>query len=436
MHEIPIPSTIRARYLPRTKATAMVGGALVAIGAIAFFALLASDPDRAWQSYVANWLFFTSIAQGAVILCVVTVITKAKWNWSVKRISLALGSFLPVSFLLLLPMLTLREGFFPWIELMATDEIVQAKAAYLNIPFLTIRNVIGAAILFGMSLYFMYLSLRPDLGPERQSDEEGVASRAGWRARIAGGWRGHEVEEGRSWEILKRLSPGLVLAYAVIMSLFAVDWAMSLEPHWFSTLFPAWYFMGAFLGGIAATGALSVFLKSRNAYIDEHVSSYQLYDLGRGNFAFCVFWTYLFWAQYLVIWYGKLPWEQQWIVDRSTPEWGPISLVVIACCFIIPFSGLLARSLKISPKWLATMNTVTLTGLWLEMFLFVAPSLHEAGEPTLTIWHPLIGLGFLGAFILMVRWFLSTFPMIQVWQPAPEAEMVEQELAHEGAGAH
>jgi hypothetical protein len=433
MHDIPIPSSIPARYLPRPKTSTLVGGALAAVGAISFFVLLGSDPDRAWQHYVSNWLFFTSVTQGAVILCAVTVITKAKWNWSVRRISLALGSFLPISFLLLLPMLTLREGYFPWIELMATDEVVQRKAAYLNIPFLTIRNVLGASILFGLSLVFMYLALRPDMGPERQGDEEGNPSRSRWRARLSAGWRGREVEEAASWDKLKRLAPALVLAYAIVMSMFAIDWAMSLEPHWFSTLFPAWYFMGAFWGGIASTALVSVMLKWKSSFVNEHVSSYQLYDLGRGTFAFSVFWTYLFFSQYIVIWYGKLPWEQQWIVDRSLPEWGPLSLLTIVLCFIVPFASLIGRGPKSVPAWLGIVTTLVLTGQWLEMYLFVAPSLWEPGMPTFTIWQPLIGLGFLGVLILVVRRFLSTFPVIQVWQPAAEAEMFETELVHEGA---
>ncbi len=429
MHDVPIPSELSARYLTRARSAVLSAGLLVAVGAIAFVALLASNPDRAWQAYVSNWLFFTSIAQGAVILCAATVITKARWNWSVRRVSLALGAFLPFSFLLLLPMLTLRESYFPWIELMATDEIVQAKAAFLNIPFLTARNVVGALLLFGLSLRFMYLALRPDLGPEREADEEGLVSRARWRQRLSRSWRGNTEEEARSWESLNTLSPALVLVYAFVMSIFAIDWAMSLEPHWLSTMFPAWFFMGAFWGGIGATALVSVLLKRSNVFADTHISTYQLHDLGKLTFAFSIFWTYLFWSQYIVIWYGKLPWEQEWIVHRSGAEWGPLGLVVIVLCFIVPFSALIGRWPKTIPAWLGGITLLTLIGLWLERFLMIAPSLHEPGTPTLTIWEPLIGLGFLGLFWGVAHWFLATFPMIQIWQPKPDPEMVEAELA-------
>ncbi|MEX1256523.1 MAG: hypothetical protein WEG36_02785 [Gemmatimonadota bacterium] len=428
MHDVSIPSGLQARYLPRSKGALLVSGVMVAIGVAAFAVLLGTDPDRAWQAYVSNWLFFTSVAMGGIILCAVTTITKARWNWSVRRISLAFGSFLPFSFLLLVPMLLfLREDYFHWIEEIATDEILQKKAAYLNIPFLVARNAVGALVLFSLSLLFMARALRPDLGPERAGEEEGDGGRARWRSRLSGGWRGQAEEEARSWSTLKTLSPALVLVYAVVMSLFVVDWAMTLVPHWLSTMLPGWFFMGAFWTGILATALTSVLLRRSDPYLREHIGSDQLHDLGKASFAFSVFWAYLFFAQYLVIWYGKLPWEQEWIVMRSGPEWGPLGILVVALCFIVPFAALIGKTPKLVPWWLGGVAALALTGVWLERFLLIAPSLHEAGTPTFTFWEPLIALGFLGIFTGGVRWFLSTFPVIQLWQLKPEPEMVEAE---------
>jgi len=435
MHDIPIPSKIPARYLTPAKGTTLLLGGLALVGIAAFLMLLGSNPNRAWQAYVSNWLFFTGIAQGAILFCAATVITKAKWNWSVRRLSLALGAFLPVSYLLMLPMLGLRGEYFTWIAKMEYDEIVMLKAAYLNIPFLITRTLVGPAILFTMSLIFMYWALRPDLGPSRASDEGGVAGRAKWRERLASNWLGQEEEEARSWQKLKVLAPALALVYAFVMSFIVVDWAMSLEPHWFSTLFPVWYFMGAFWGGIAFTGILMVLLKRKDAFFDEHMGPQQQHDLAKLTFAFSIFWTYLFWSQYIVQWYGKLPWEQAWWIHRSEAPWGMLSLLTIVLCFIVPFTLLMARAAKMNPMWYASVAAVAMVGLWLERWLLIAPSLYKAGNPTLTLWEPLMGLGFLGIFALTVRWFLSTFPVIQVWQPKAEPEMLEREvLAPAGAG--
>jgi len=432
MHDIHVPSEIEARYLNPSKTTTLALLAMVGIGALAFFVLLTSDADRAWQAYVANWLFFSGIAAGAVILCAATVITKAKWNWSVRRVSLAFGAFLPISYLLMLPMLQLRESYFSWIRYMEFDPIVQLKAAYLNVPFLITRTLIGPLILFGLILLFMYWMLRPDLGPERENDEEGVTSRARWRKRITGGkWLGLEAERERSWQKLKVLSPALALVYAVVMSFIIIDWAMSLEPHWFSMLFPGWFFMGAFWGGIAATVVAMVLLKRTSPYFDEHMGPQQKHDLGKLTFAFSIFWAYLLFSQYIVIWYGKLPWEQEWIINRSGTEWGGLSLLAITLCFFVPFAALLGRKPKLNPKWLGSIAAIALVGLWLERWLLIAPSRHEAGTATITLWEPLIALGFLGIFVLTVRWFLSTFPVIQVWQPPQEPEMIDREVIPE-----
>jgi Ni/Fe-hydrogenase subunit HybB-like protein len=391
-------------------------------------------PDRAWQAYVANWLFFTGIAQGAMIFCAATVITKAKWNWSVRRLSLALGR-LPsgLSYLLLLPMLGLREDYFTWIDKMAYDEIVQLKAAYLNIPFLIARNAVGPARALRDEPDLHVLGAASGPGTRAGRGRGGVTGRAAGGSGSSGNWLGQEAEEARSWQKLKVLAPALVLVYAVVMSMLVVDFAMSLEPHWFSTLFPVWFFMGAFWGGIAVTVVTMVLLKRWDPYFDEHMGPQQKHDLGKLVFAFSVFWAYLFWSQYIVIWYGKLPWEQAWIIHRSTPEWGPLSLLVIFLCFVVPFAALMGRKPKLIPTWLGGVAFIALFGLWLERWLLIAPSLHTEGNPTITFWEPLIGLGFLGIFAFAVRWFLATFPVIQLWQPKPEPEMYDRELAREEA---
>jgi len=432
MAQIHIPSEIPVRFLPRSRGANIFFGILILIGLVAFFNTLAWDAPRAWRAYAVNWLFFTSVATGAMALTAATTITKARWNWSVRRMSLAFSAFLPIAFLLLLPMLGLREGYFPWIEAMASDPIVQKKAAYLNIPFLIARNVVGAALLFGAFLYMAYLYLRPDMGRLKAgAGGGGDAGRIRWIERLTQGWVGQEQEEARSYERLARLGPASVLLYAVVMSIFAFDWAMSLEPHWFSTIFGAWFFMGALWGGVAATAWVTVFAKGRDPDLNKLMGVQQLHDLGKLAFAFTVFWAYLFWSQYLVIWYGKLPWEQAWPIRRADAPWADLTVLTVVLCFVVPFAGLIGRKAKMTPWILRVFSTVILVGLWLERYLMVVPSIHESG-PIITVWEPLIGFLFLGLFLSSVRWFLATFPAIQLWQPMVEPESVEAERPLEG----
>ncbi len=428
MAQIHIPSEIPIRFLPRSRGANLLFGLLILVGGGAFVVTLMRDPAQAWRAYVVNWLFFTSVAAGAMALVAATTITKARWNWSVRRVSLAFAAFLPIAFVLLIPMLGLREGYFPWIEAMASDPIVQKKAAYLNIPFLIVRNVLGAALLFGAFLYMAYLYLRPDMGLLKDAVAAGSVSKGNaWIDRLTQGWRGQEREEVKSYRRLARLAPASVLLYAFVMSIFAFDWAMSLEPHWFSTIFGAWFFMGALWGGVAASAWATVYAKRQEPDLNRLMGVQQLHDLGKLSFAFTVFWAYLFWSQYLVIWYGKLPWEQAWIIHRAEAPWSGLTVLTLVLCFVIPFAGLIGRKAKMTPWILRLFATVILVGLWLERYLMVVPSIHD-GDPTITVLEPAIGLFFLGLFLWSVRWFLTTFPAVQVWQPMVEPESLEAEV--------
>jgi hypothetical protein len=228
---------------------------------------------------------------------------------------------------------------------------------------------------------------------------------------------------------MNKLAPALALTYAVVMSVTVYDFAMSLDPHWFSTLFGAWYFMGAFWGGIAATAFAAMVLRGQDADLSRAIGIQQRHDIGKLAFAFTVFWTYLFFSQYIVIWYGKLPWEQSFMVARSGEAWGSYSLTVVVLCFLVPFAGLIGRKAKMTPISLQILTGIILFGLWSERYFLVAPSILPGYESTNMTYHLLTGVGFLGLFLLSIRWFLSTFPMLQIWQPPLAPEMLESEIA-------
>ena len=177
------PREIPVRYVPRSRPASVVASALFIVGLISFVVELIQDPTLAWTCYVSNWLFFVSVAAGGVTLACATWLTKARWDWSVRRVSQAQAAFPPIAFALLLPMLGLGGRFFPWAARMAGDPQVRAKAAYLNVPFLVIRNVVAIALLAGLAVYFVYLAVRPDLGRARAA-EDGDPGRAPWRARL------------------------------------------------------------------------------------------------------------------------------------------------------------------------------------------------------------------------------------------------------------
>lgn len=396
-------------------------GVLVLLGVIAFALTVAGDADRAWRAYLFNWIFFAGIAQGAIILGVIVTIAKGVWSRPIRRVALSFVAFLPIAYLLLFPPILIwgADHIFPWIHHL--PEPIAGKAAYLNMPFLTARNFLALGVLLILSLLFAYWALRPDAGHARDAGHAGYD-------RLMRGWRGQEAEELRAHHKLSVLSPVLALVYALAWSFVAWDLVMSLDPHWFSTLFGPYVFMGAFLGGLAVTILFTLFYRNRLS-LHEYIEGANLHDIAKLTFAFCVFWAYLFWAQYIVIWYGNLPLEQIFFVNRLRDPYQTLTITVFFMMFVVPFFGLLGVKPKKTPAILGVFAGIILLGLWFERFILVYPTLYP-GADTLMLGLPEIGiaLGFAGLFVAASLWFAARYPILQVWQPASELELMGVEV--------
>ena len=412
LHELP------ARRLETVPSILRIGAlVLIVIGVIAFIGALLTDAARAWRAYHFNWLFFTTVAQGAVTLAAAVTITRGLWSRPIRRIALAFVAFLPVAYLLVIPILLFgAPHIFPWIE-----HPVAKKAAYLNVPFLSARTLLLLGILFILDLVFAYYSLRPDLGRLQNDVGEKLRSLYG---RFTRGWQGQEKEEVRSYQRLARLSPLLALTWALAFGVLAWDFVMSLEPHWFSTMIGPYFFMGGFLGGIAATTVACILYAVRGGQ-DDVILPTNFHDLGKMMFGFCVFWAYLFYSQFIVIWYGLLPIEQDWLIHRLTATFEPIMVTVVFGLFILPFFGLLGVRPKRTPRILLIFAGIVLTGLWFERYMLVYPSLYIGVGNIPMNWQEIgIALGFAGLLLTCVLWFATHFPLFQMWQPMSEVELM------------
>jgi hypothetical protein len=398
----------RAEIFARTAFTApawliplLAGLAVVGFGYFAF--RLASSADaHPWRIYLQNLMLFMGIAQGAVMYTVAMNIAKARWGRPVRRLAESFSLFLPVAFLLSLPLYFVMDRIWPWV----TDPVPE-KAGYLNPAFFTARGVLGMLLLFSLSLYFVYLSLRPEAGLLR--------SRArGWRKdlyeRLAANWRGEAEEIERSTRRRTVLAPILVVTYAILYSVVAFDFLMSLDPHWYSTLFGAWTFMSAFLSGIAATGILLAWLP-RWLGLERYYVPTHRHDQGKLTFAFATFWMYLTWSQIHVIWYGKLSDDWPYLLLRMQ-EYPAIVVGMVACTWFIPFVGLIGIAPKRNPVTLSLFSGVVLLGQWIQHWLVIVPSL--APEPRLPFGldELVITLGFGSLFALLVLLFLRAFPAL------------------------
>ncbi len=409
----PIPRTIPFRTLDRVSGAVWgLVAVLVLVGAISVFLGAGEAHGRVWQALLFNWLFWSSVAIGMFMLAVAWQVVEAEWPWSIRRFALGGVSFLPVS-LLLFPVIFFggSEHFFHhWLHVEG-DPVIDAKRAWLNLGGMFARDLVGLLVLFGLAMVFAYYSLRPDVyGAGRTAGQKSMY------ARMTGGWRGAAEEATRSRGKLLTLGVVLGLAYAIIWGLIAIDLAMTLTPHWFSTMFPVAFFMAAFHAGICAT-AILVTVFRRRLGIEQFITPTQYHDLGKMIFAFAVFWMYLNWSQYVVIWYGLLPFEQEWFAKRFAAPFTGLSQAVPLLIFVVPFLGLLSRTPKRIPGIVAGFATLILVGNWLERYMLIYPSLYEAEEGAA---HHLpfglpeigIGLGFMGLFLACYLWYLRTFPIL------------------------
>jgi len=349
---------------------------------------------RAWQAYLVNYVFWTGLSFGAVLFVAILNMTDARWGRSLKRLAEGLGTFLPASFLLFWVLYFGRGEIFPWIS-----APVPEKAGWLNVGFLFARNGAGLLLLTLLSGALILSSVKAD------------------RAFLTRPTGSTELSGGKSWRIQRVLSPVIGILYAFILSLLAFDLIMSLDPHWYSTLFGAYYFMSSFYVALAALVLISHLFR-RTHGLQEYIHPHHLHDLGKLLFAFCLFTGHLFYVQFLVIWYGNLPEETKYIIlrVRFTP-WEPLGWTVLGMIFILPFLVLLRRKWKMNPAVMIPVSLAVLGGMWLERFILVAPSLWKEKVLPLGPLEILITAGFFGVLSLSLTVFLGRVPLLPVSDP-------------------
>ena len=374
---------------------------LLALGGLVAFSLAisGSQSQRAWQAYLINFIYWTGLSFGAVLFVAVLNMTDAQWGRSLKRLAEALGAFLPVSFLLFWILYFGKEEIFPWVRAPLPE-----KAGWLSTGFLFARNGCGLFLLTALSLALIYYSVKGDKMAYRP---EG----AGEVGPI------EELQRKTNWRAQRVLSPVIGIVYAFVLSLLAFDLIMSLDSQWYSTLFGAYYFIGSFYMALAALYFLS--LISRKALgLERTIHPHHLHDLGKLVFAFCIFTGYLFYVQFLVIWYGNLPEETRYVILRvKLTPWEPLAWITLFMIFLIPFVLLLNRRIKMNPLPMIVLSGIILVGMWLERFILVAPSLWRGEGIPIGLLEVLISAGFFGIAGLSVITFLGRVPVLPVSDP-------------------
>lgn len=385
-----------------------LGSVLAVVGAILFVVYARGEQsDRAWHLFHVNWVYFTGLTGGSFAFVAVQKITNAKWSGLLIRFAEAAPFFFfPVSLVGFLLIFTVGyHHIFPEMQGLGLGH---GKEVWLSHGFMFARLAIGLSVLYFVGFSLVKADLVPDLYEVKGSVSDGRRSLYDrWTQGFDASPEGRARHDAR----IRMLAPIYVVVYALVFTMVAFDTVMALQPHWFSNLFGGWYFMGSFLGAHTLL-ALMMLYGRQEIGIAEYISPKQQHDLGKLVFGFSVFWTYLMWAQFLVIWYGNLPEETGFVFARLWGEWRPIGSMVFLGMFVIPFIGLLGVAPKKGAITLGLFTAISLGALWLERYLMVMPSVTKEAGPVFGM--PEVGstIAFLGLFLLCYGYFARTFPMV------------------------
>ncbi len=307
------------------------------------------SPTRFWVNFIINNVYFVSMAICGLFLISLQNVTNSSWMRSYQRIPEAMMGYFPWAFVILLFSYFGMHTLYEWThhELVKNDPILIKKVGYLNEAFFYIRHLI---IFSGWitAAYFLKKNL----------DQWSAANL--------------EVHSSK----LARISAISIVFLALSFSFFSYDWIMSIEPHWFSTIYSVYVFCGMFVGGMAFITLAIVVLKYMG-YFNEAVTENHLHDLGKWLFGMSTFWAYIWFCQYMLIWYSNIPEETQYYILRNHDNWQWIFWSNFIISFTIPFFGLLTRDSKRSPIVLFLVSGVILVGRWVDLYTLVAPKVYE-----------------------------------------------------------
>ncbi len=365
-----------------------IGAAVGLVGLVASLVLASAQPQHFYAAWLVAYLYFLSIALGSLFFTLVVFVCRAGWSVVLRRVAENGMATLPLFAVLFIPIWIGRHELFVWTDPAAVAEspLLQGKSPYLNEGFFLLRALFYFAAWSGLAVYFSRSSQRQDAS--------------------------------RDERITRRLqaiaAPGLVL-FALTVTFAAVDWLMSIEPEWYSTMIGVYYFTGAVLANFAfliiAITAIQARGPLRGVVTVEHV-----HDLGKLLFGFTVFWAYIAFSQYFLIWYANIPEETVYYIHRSHGSWATIGKVLIFGHFVVPFFFLISRTIKRAVPLLVGAALWLLAMHYMDLYWCVMPvfSEHGAHFGALDV-TAMLAVG--GFFLAMFGWTASRRALVPLGDP-------------------
>lgn len=350
-----------------------------------------TDSRQFFHSYLTAFFFWLSIALGGLFFTMLHHIVNAKWSTVLRRLSENIMMLLPIMAIFCIPLLFGIKELYHWShpEAVAADHLLQDKAPYLNTGFFIVRVILYFVVWIVFALLLNRLSLKQD-----ENHQPGMVT------------------------TFRRLSGGGLLLFAVTVTFASFDWLMSLDAHWYSTIFGVYVFSGGLLGFLAILTFLVMHLNSRRV-LDKVISVEHYHDLGKLLFAFTIFWGYMAFSQYFLIWYGNIPEETVWFLHRWEGSWRIISLVIVFGHFVVPFFGLFPMFVKRNRVYMRLMAIWILIMHWVDIYWLVMPTLHHHGVHF--SWMDLTATVGLGGVLLYFLWNrMVSRPLVPLNDPGLE----------------
>jgi hypothetical protein len=381
---LPVPTGIA-----RLQRTGLALGGLFLLALVAGFFV---DREQFFRSYLLGWVFWIGIAVGCLGLAMLNQLTGGLWGLVPRRFHEAAARTVPWMALLFLPVLLGVGSLYSWAQpAAATDEILQKKALYLNVPFFVVRAVLYFAIWTLLGFTVSRLSRRQDGDPD-------------------------PVRASR----LRGLSGVGLVILSGTTTFASIDWGMSLAPHWFSTMYGVLFIVGWTLSALSFTIVLMAGLGGE-APLDQALRPATVHDLGKLLLAFTMMWGYVNFSQFLIIWSGNVSEETPFYVYRFQGGWGVAAVLLLVFHFALPFALLLSRPLKRRAGSLALVAGLMLLMQLLDLFWLIGPDLVAHGEEAIPFsvhWMDLaavLGLG--GVWLFLFAREAGAGPVLPLSEP-------------------
>lgn len=323
----------------------IIGIVIVAIGVLLSILSFNVDNLRAYYNLILSLTWLYSIGLGGMFLVALEYIASADWSVPFRRVTEIVAGVVFAVPLLAIPLLLNLDTIFTWLnpEIVNMDPYLQGKVPYLNKDFFIIRTIVIFLIMF----VFYYLLAGRSFKQDKSNDP-------------------------KVNKLTSRLSALFMPIFAICITVVGMDWLMSLEPKWFSTIWGVYYFAGSVLAAMSLITFISIMLKE-NGYLSKYLTEDHFYNFGALMFAFTNFWAYIAFSQFMLIWYANIPDETAWYLNRGDGGWYYVSIALIFIRFAIPYLALVTRPSKSNPFRLKIISIWVFLAHYLDLYWIIMP---------------------------------------------------------------